>query len=48
MSAAFGGFNKRRGAYSRKYGTKRYYYGFKRRIFGEKFNKLRYISLCTV
>ena len=29
MSAAFGGFNKRRGAYSRKYGTKRYYYGFK-------------------
>ena len=25
------GFSKRRGAYSRKYGTKRYYYGFKRR-----------------
>ena len=24
-------FNKRCGAYSRKYGTKRYYYGFKRR-----------------
>ena len=25
------GFNKRRDAYSRKYGSKRYYYGFKRR-----------------
>ena len=30
------GFKKRRGAYSRKYGTKRYYYGNKRRIFGEQ------------
>ena len=41
ISTAFGGLNKRRGAYSRKYGTKRYYYVFKRRIFGEKFDKLR-------
>ena len=31
-----GEFNKRRGAYLRKYGTKKYYYGLKRRIFGEK------------
>ena len=48
------GFSKRRGAYSRKYGTKRYYYGFKRRpqisaeFLEKKFSKLRYISLCTV
>ena len=28
--AAFGGFNKRRGGYSRKYGTKSYYHGCKR------------------
>ena len=27
ISPTFGGFNKRRGDYSRKYGTKRYYYG---------------------
>ena len=31
ISAAFGKFNTRRGAYLRQYGTKRYYYGFKRR-----------------
>ena len=31
ISAAFGEFNKRCGAYSRKYGTKRYYYSLKRR-----------------
>ena len=35
-------------------GTKRYYYGFKRlpqisaAFLEKKFNKLRYISLCTV
>ena len=31
MEAGAGGFNKRCGAYSRKYGTKRYYDGSKRR-----------------
>ena len=30
IEAAFGGFNKRRGGYSRKYGTKSNYYSCKR------------------
>ena len=51
-----GGFNKRCGAYSRKYGTKRYYDGFKRRpqisaaFLEKKISTLRYISyaLCNL
>ena len=55
ISAAWG-FNKRCGAYSRKYGTKRYYDGFKRRpqisaaFLEKKISTLRYISyaLCNL
>ena len=48
ISAAFGEFNKRHGAYSRKYGTKRYYYGFKRLPqISAAFLEKKFISLGT-
>ena len=49
ISTAFGlGFNKRRDAYSRKYGTKRYYYGFKRRPqISAAFLEKKLLSFCT-
>ena len=42
-----GEFNKRCGAYSRKYGTKRYYYGFKRRLQIKHFGEKKLVSFGT-